>query len=239
MKTRFSRLCSGLRTCGRTGARSPYHSARSNALAGSNRNARAQGHGYDPSGSPAGLQLEYDVVVVGAGAAGLTAAHYASKLDGSPRVAVLERTSEAGKKVLMSGGTRCNVLPSHVSLENDYFTESSLSALRAIFASWSLEECLNWLTEDVGLQLQLEAADNKYFPSSNSAKEVRDKLVGACVERGVTFRYKASVAQIISQGGIWNCVLQDDSRVFSKRVVFATGGKSFPLVSYLWNIALL
>ena len=49
------------------------------------------------------------------------------------QVKVLEKTDEAGKKVRISGGTRCNVLPSTVELPRDYFTDSSTSALRAVF----------------------------------------------------------------------------------------------------------
>lgn len=49
------------------------------------------------------------------------------------QVKVLEKTDEAGKKVRISGGTRCNVLPSAVELPRDYFTDSSTSALRAVF----------------------------------------------------------------------------------------------------------
>lgn len=98
------------------------------------------------------------------------------------RVVVLERTKEAGKKVLMSGGTRCNVLPSEVDLDKDFFTDSSQSALRAIFASWGVWQCWSWLSEaeHVGLQLSLEEESNKWFPTSNSSRQVRDKLVKAC-----------------------------------------------------------
>lgn len=49
------------------------------------------------------------------------------------QVKVLEKTDEAGKKVRISGGTRCNVLPSTVELPRDYFTDSSTSAMRAVF----------------------------------------------------------------------------------------------------------
>lgn len=56
-----------------------------------------------------------DVVVVGAGAAGLAAAHFAA-VSGA-RVRVLEKMDEAGKKICISGGTRCNVLPAEVDLQ--------------------------------------------------------------------------------------------------------------------------
>lgn len=98
------------------------------------------------------------------------------------QVTVLERTREAGKKVLMSGGTRCNVLPSEVDLQADFFTDSPTSAMRAIFASWGVWDCWAWLSdpEHVGLQLELEETSHKWFPASNSSKDVRDRLVAAC-----------------------------------------------------------
>ena len=57
---------------------------------------------------------------------------------------VLERTRECGKKVLMSGGSRCNVLPFQVDLQQDFFTESPFSAFKAIASSWSLDLCKAW-----------------------------------------------------------------------------------------------
>jgi predicted flavoprotein YhiN len=56
----------------------------------------------------------------------------------------LERTREAGKKILMSGGSRCNVLPLAVDPSIDFFTASSRGALRAVLASWALQDCKEW-----------------------------------------------------------------------------------------------
>jgi predicted flavoprotein YhiN len=98
------------------------------------------------------------------------------------QVVVLERTREPGKKILMSGGSRCNILPAEVDLQADFCSSSPSSAMRAIFASWGVWDCWSWLNdpEHVGIQLELEEASNKWFPASNSSKEVRDKLVKAC-----------------------------------------------------------
>ena len=95
---------------------------------------------------------------------------------------MLERTREAGKKILMSGGTRCNVLPAEVDLQQDFFTDSPSSCMRAIFASWGVWECWSWLcdSDHVGLALEFEEVSNKWFPASNSSKEVRNRLVAAC-----------------------------------------------------------
>lgn len=148
------------------------------------------------------------VAVIGGGAAGLTAAYFAATVLGKVlflasyrifpglqtscgsrgclckqgNVTVLERTREAGKKILMSGGARCNVLPYEVDLERDFMTDSPTSAMRAVFSSWGVWECWSWLceAEHVGLELALEEESNKWFPVSNSSKDVRNKLVSAC-----------------------------------------------------------
>jgi hypothetical protein len=57
-------------------------------------------------------------------------------------------------------------------LQLDYFTSSSRSALRAVFSSWTLDECHAWLSRDVGLQMVLEEETRKWFPASNSGREV-------------------------------------------------------------------
>lgn len=63
------------------------------------------------------------VAVLGGGAAGLTAAYFAATA--GARVTIYERTSETGKKILMSGGARCNVLPVSTTAEKDFITEST------------------------------------------------------------------------------------------------------------------
>lgn len=176
-----------------------------------------------------------DVFVVGGGAAGLTAAYFAARQ--GAQVTVLERSKQAGQKVLISGGTRCNVLPMEVELNKDYFTESSRSALRAIFATWSLEKCRDWLEspEDIGIPLASEIDDSKYFPVSNSAKEVRDKLLTACLQQGVNFRYGASVEDVQQQerDQAWQCKLADGRAVTAKRIVGF--GKRWSVIPSSWD----
>ncbi|KAK3266669.1 hypothetical protein CYMTET_24721, partial [Cymbomonas tetramitiformis] len=171
------------------------------------------------------------VTVVGGGAAGLTAAWAAAEQ--GAQVTVLERTREAGKKILMSGGSRCNVLPAEVELERDFFTSGRPAELKAIFRRCSWEECHWWLSaeDQVGLRLSLEETTSKYYPASNSAREVRDRLVRGCLRRGVRFEYNASVEELRREGaGQWLCRLKDGRQHLADRLVWATGGKSFPAV---------
>ena len=69
-----------------------------------------------------------------------------------------------------------------------------------MLASWSVDRCKEWLEEDVGLALGVERETNKYFPLSNSSKEVRDKLVSACERAGVKFKFETSVDGLARSG---------------------------------------
>ena len=81
----------------------------------------------------------------------------------------------------------------------------------------------------MGIRLALEEATGKYFPASNSAAEVRDRLVAACRRHGVEFSYGAGLQDLQRQpDGTWRLLLQGGGSVAAARVVLATGGLSFP-----------
>jgi len=169
------------------------------------------------------------VAVLGGGAAGLTAAYFAARA--GARVTVYERTSECGKKILMSGGARCNVLPTSATA-NDFVTESANRRLKAVLASWSVDRCREWLETDIGLGLGIEIASNKYFPLSNSSREVRDRLVAACEKAGVEFKYETSVDGVArgSDGMGWTLRVRGSGDERARAIVLAMGGLSFPAV---------
>ncbi|MFN9201716.1 MAG: NAD(P)/FAD-dependent oxidoreductase, partial [Gemmatimonas sp.] len=77
------------------------------------------------------------VVVVGAGAAGPMAASFAA--DAGAETWLLERTRDGGRKILISGGGRCNVLPLVLD-ESRFVTDSSPNTLRRIVRAWPLAE---------------------------------------------------------------------------------------------------
>ena len=194
-----------------------------------------------------------NVIIIGAGAAGLTAAIFAArglqqdrgmlqnrdthtggrggrairKDSDTTGVILLERTPQPGRKILMSGGTRCNVLPVEMRLD-DFVTDSSRNRMRNIFRSWSVDACRRWFTDEIGLRLACEEASNKWFPESNSAREVRDRLVRKAVDLGVDIRTGASVASVRRSGEMWIVSTGDGVHFGAPVVVFATGGLSIP-----------
>src|SRR5439155_6940634 len=123
---------------------------------------------------------------IGAGAAGFMAAIFAAGGPGgddagadSPkaqrRVLLLERTHDGGRKILMSGGGRCNVLPSELDAAR-FVTASSPNTMKKLLLAWPLREQRRFFEEDLGIQLALEEGTGKLFPVSNKAKDVRDSL---------------------------------------------------------------
>ena len=212
-------------------ARLSYRSVGAKARAGRGFSAASVASAGAPN-APA----DVDVAVLGGGAAGLTAAYFAAKA--GARVTVYERNKETGKKILMSGGARCNVLPVSARVE-DFVTESTPRLMKNVLASWNVERCRDWLEDDLGLELGIEHVSNKYFPLSNSSKEVRDKLLRACEDEGVRVRYGASVEALRRVGADadadgdeegWALRLADAPEERAPVVVLAMGGLSFPAV---------
>ena len=121
------------------------------------------------------------VMVLGAGAAGLMAALHAARA-GADTVLV-ERTADGGRKILISGGGRCNVLPGRAHPER-YVTASSPNTLKRILRSWPLEEQRSFFREELAIPTVLEEDTGKLFPASNRARDVRDALVRAVREAG-------------------------------------------------------
>lgn len=171
------------------------------------------------------------IAVLGAGAAGLLAALFAAGLaDHRRRVLLLERTRDGGRKILVSGGGRCNILPSSVD-PSRFVTDSSPNTLRKILLSWPLPEQKRFFEGEVGLTLALEPETGKLFPASNSAREVRDRLVSLARRRGVEIRFEALVDDLEpppEPGGAWRVRLREGETILAAAVVIATGGLSLP-----------
>ncbi len=169
------------------------------------------------------------IAVVGAGAAGLLAAiSAAGRVPGRRRVLLLERTRDGGRKILVSGGGRCNVLPSRLEPAR-FVTDSSPNTLRKMLLSWPLAEQRRFFEEEVGLELVLEAETGKLFPASNSARQVRDGLVALARRRGVEIRFEALVDGLTPRpDGAWSIALRGGGEILAGAVILATGGQSLP-----------
>ncbi|MEO5742818.1 MAG: aminoacetone oxidase family FAD-binding enzyme [Vicinamibacterales bacterium] len=165
------------------------------------------------------------VVVIGAGAAGTMAAIFAAT-EGVETV-LLERTKDGGRKILISGGGRCNVLPARLD-ESRFVTDSSPHLLRRIVRSWPLHEQIAFFERELGLPLVEETASGKLFPKSQSARDVRDTLLTHARRKGVTIVTDTFVTGIRPSVERWIIERQDGEPLDADAVVLATGGLSVP-----------
>ena len=165
------------------------------------------------------------IAVIGAGAAGTMAAIAAS--GAGAEVVLLERTRDGGRKILISGGGRCNVLPARLD-ETRFVTGSSPHTLRKILRSWPLAEQVAFFERDLGLPLVEEAGSGKLFPRSDRARDVRDGLLALAARRGARLVPHALVTGLIADGGSWRVILEGAAPVEADAVIVATGGLSVP-----------
>src|SRR5258706_8610143 len=173
------------------------------------------------------MSNSFPTVILGAGAAGFMAAIFGAGR--GRRVVVLERTRDGGRKILVSGGGRCNILPS-VADASRFVTDSSPNTLRKILTSWTLEEQRRFFEVEAGIPLALEAETGKLFPASNSARRVRDQLLELSRRRGVEIRFDALVTDLLPPEGPspWRVRLGNAEEIAAAAVIVATGGLSLP-----------
>jgi predicted Rossmann fold flavoprotein len=176
------------------------------------------------------------VVVIGAGAAGAMAAIFAASA-GADTV-LLERTKDGGRKILISGGGRCNILPSSVD-ESRFVSDSSTHTLRRILRSWPLADQIAFFENDAGIALMEEPKAAKLFPKSESARDVRDKLFALARAKGVEILTDTLVTDFAPVGGggrgtdpsgpvQWRVECQRQPPRLADAVIVATGGLSVP-----------
>ncbi|HEY6061339.1 MAG TPA: aminoacetone oxidase family FAD-binding enzyme [Gemmatimonadales bacterium] len=165
------------------------------------------------------------VAVIGGGAAGMMAAAFAAA--GGAETLLLEHTPDGGRKILISGGGRCNILPAHLD-ETRFVTDSSPHTLRNIVRSWPLHEQRAFFEQVLGQPLVEEVESAKLFPASQRARDVRDGLLAHAVARGARWMPSTTVSGLTRAGDRWRIGCKDARTLDADRVIVATGGLSVP-----------
>lgn len=166
----------------------------------------------------------YDIIVIGAGAAGMMAAITAGRL--GARVCLLEKNEKPGKKLYITGKGRCNItnacpteeLFDHV-VTNHKFLYSSIYAM-------TNDDVVRFF-EELGVKTKVERG-GRVFPVSDKSSDIIRALSAACRESGVQSRFHADVAKLLFQDGVVNGVLlAGGDQIKARCVIVATGGLSY------------
>ena len=182
-------------------------------------------------------EIVWDVAVIGGGAAGMMAAGRAAQL--GARVILLEKNKSLGKKLLITGGGRCNVT------NNEQDTRKFLTKfkdggkfLASPFSQWSVAESLEFFhMRNMPTKVEREL---RVFPLSNTAQSVWDTLVTYLKDGNVSVISNAAVVKLDrEQTRIRSVELKDGSVVRAASFILATGGTSHPETGstgdgYMW-----
>ncbi|HWZ86395.1 MAG TPA: NAD(P)/FAD-dependent oxidoreductase, partial [Thermoanaerobaculia bacterium] len=140
---------------------------------------------------------------------------------------LLERTPDGGRKILISGGGRCNVLPTRADAAR-FMTDSAPRTLVRMLRSWPLREQILFFENELGVPLAAETESGKLFPASNRARDVRDALLALARRRGATLATGALVTNLEPMRGRWRIERDGAPPLEADAVVVATGGLSIP-----------
>lgn len=166
---------------------------------------------------------EYDVIVVGAGPAGMMAAGTAASR--GRRVLLLEKNRRLGEKLRITGGGRCNITNSepHLSALLKRYGQAE-KALYSSFDVFGVPDTFEFFTRR-GLPLKIEA-ENRVFPECESAPEVERVMEEYCLQSGVTVMSESPVERIIAAAGQVTGVVMAGQIYQAQSVILATGGLS-------------
>ncbi len=174
----------------------------------------------------------FDLIVIGAGAAGLVAAGTAAER--GARVLLLEKMNRPGRKLILTGMGRCNITNSE-PIEQYYGHYGKNGRwLRQALQGFSPNQTIQ-LFHDLGVAT-MEENNGQIFPKSQNAKDVLDALVRYNLKNQVIFRNDVEVAGLMIKNGAiegirCNIVERGNSRsedILAAKVIVATGGKSYP-----------
>lgn len=166
-----------------------------------------------------------DIIIIGAGAAGIFAAVNCAINNPTKKVTVLEKSSKLLAKVKVSGGGRCNVTNTCVEpseLIKNY--PRGNKKLKQAFAEFGTTDTVNWFLERA-VKLHAEA-DGRMFPVTNSSQTIIDCLLGACDKYGITIYPKKSIVNIDKVGDAFHLATTQGEEFECGKLLIATGGSN-------------
>lgn len=167
------------------------------------------------------MNQNFDIIIVGGGAAGFFTAINIVEKNPKIKVAILERGKEVLSKVRISGGGRCNV--THACFEPNElvkFYPRGEKELRGPFHKFCSGDTMEWFSNH-GVELKIED-DGRIFPVSNSSQTIIDCFIQATQKLGITVLTGQSVQSIFKKDNFWEIETQNENYL-AEKLILATG----------------
>ena len=167
------------------------------------------------------MNQNYDIIIVGGGAAGFFTAINIVEKNPKIKIAILERGKDVLEKVRISGGGRCNV--THACFEPNElvkFYPRGEKELRGPFHQFASGDTIDWF-EKHGVDLKIEE-DGRMFPVSNSSQTIIDCFMNATQKLGIAVLTGQSVQSIFKKDNHWKIDTQNETYL-TEKLILATG----------------
>ncbi len=165
--------------------------------------------------------MNVDAIIIGAGACGLMCAVQAGML--GKRVLILEKSEKPGKKILISGGGRCNY--TNLYAQGDEFITENSNFLKSAFKQWTVYDTIQFF-ESYGI-VGKEKTLGQLFPENKNAKDIVNIFTDLCADLGqdiICNTDDIGVAQLSEGFEVSYTRNGKTKKIMSPKVVIATGG---------------
>jgi len=181
---------------------------------------------------------KYDIIVIGGGAAGLLCAITAAKR--GRNVLILERANKIGKKILMSGGGKCNFTNLYVTSDN--FTSRNPHFCKSALSQYTPEDFIKMVDE---AKIDYEIRKNDQFFCVHTSKDILNMLIHLCEKSDIKIMTHANITDIEycknNSRYLLACDTDNGNKHFScSSIVVASGGLSIPSLGgsgYAYDVA--
>ncbi|TDO92147.1 hypothetical protein DFR79_10755 [Halanaerobium saccharolyticum] len=169
--------------------------------------------------------MNADLIIAGAGPAGLFSAVQAAENNENKKIIILEKNSSAGKKLLISGSGQCNLTHAgDISQFFDHYGENYNFLMGPLY-TFDNHQLMKFF-KDRGIKFR-KARGGKIFPESNKASDILNVLLKEAKARGIKIIYNTPVENVKYKTGRFK-IKTADKIYKSKYFLLAAGGKSFP-----------
>ena len=164
---------------------------------------------------------KFPTLIIGGGASGIVAAISAKRNGGD--VIICDRMPRIGKKILVSGNGRCNLL--NEKLDETFYNRAARPLVRSIFEKFGKDSIRNFFTK---LGLETYSEDGRVFPVTNQSSSVLKVLEMELERLSVPLELNFEVSRISRSGNNFTISSKQDKKIECERLIIAGGGKSYP-----------
>lgn len=177
----------------------------------------------------------YDLIIIGGGAAGMMAAISAKKKHPAFKIAIIDRTFALGRKILVCGAGRCNI--TNINLNDsiqDHYYGARPEFIQKIFNQFGYQQIVDFFNE-LGINLYVERKTDigKLFPTTDQAKTVSELLLDELQTKQVEIMLNTECSTVTKRQDLFlisatNLTTQQTLNLTSNYLIISAGGKTYP-----------